>query len=86
MDGGVVLRQPQAGDEDVACVFSLASLACGRPSRLTHHQQGSEQKGAAVCGAAGSCCFTAVGGGEEKGPQLIAAPRLAVSVQLHCLC
>lgn len=49
LDGGVVLGQPQTGDEDVACVLSLASLACGRPSWLTHHQQSSEQKGAAVC-------------------------------------
>lgn len=46
--GGVGLRQPQSGDEDVACVLSLASLACGRPSWLTHHQKSSEQKGAAV--------------------------------------
>lgn len=52
-----------AGDEDVACVLSLASLACGRPSCLTHHQQSSEQKGTAVCAASGSCCVTAVGVG-----------------------
>lgn len=72
---GVVLRQSQTGDEDVACVLSLASLWEAQLADSSLAELRAEQKGAAVCGASGRCCVIAEWeGGSERasghsGPQ-----------------
>lgn len=70
-----VLRQPQAGDEDVACVLALASPWEAQLADSSLAELRAEQKGAAVCRASGRCCVTvAWEGGRERatghsGPQ-----------------
>lgn len=78
---GVVLRQPRAGDEDVACVLSLASL---------WEAQLADSSLAELRAEGRSClqsfrevlCYCRVGGWERKGLRSQwGPPSLATSVQ-----